>query len=321
MFYEYSITPDVFDPAFLDGGSAAAVILTQLLKGICENGMISDLHKSRWSKDIARRVQEISSQSTKTNVMKLLGLLMDRRRLVRHPKAPNNPADELQWLELAREAHGRAPLDAIVLTPELLARCGIDDEILIAVDDVLNSDPWMNRRRSTTITMQETDYRNLLPKILRHARRLYLIDPYLRPEPKWTKTIEICASLMGQRGHAVLPGDIEIHTGDPRERSACRSPMEENAAWDVWREDRFTSKYPEHSLSVSMWEKFDIGERFHDRLLITDQVGFSIPGGLECTFGSATPSRTIWALLDEEDRSLWLSMFREGTSPYERIKS
>ena len=223
-------------------------------------------------------------------------------------------------LELAREAHARASLDAIMLTPELLAHCGIDDEVLVGVDNVLNSDLWMNRRRSTTIKKQEADYSALLPKILRHAKRLYLIDPYLRPEPRWTKTIEICASLLGQRGGAVLPGDIEIHTGDPRERSACRNPAEEKTAWNNWRKDCFTPKYPKHTLSVSMWENFVVGERFHDRLLITDQVGFSIPGGLDCKFGAGTPSRTIWALLDEEDRSMWLTMFQESTSPFGRIK-
>ena len=317
MFYEYSITPDVFDPAFLGGDPTAAFTLTQLLKGICENGMISDLHKNRWSRDIATRVEGISLQSTKTSVMKLLGFLKDRKRLVRHPKAPNDPAGELQWLELAREAHGRAPLDAIVLTPDLLARCGIDDEVLIGLDGMLESDPWVNRQRSVTIKQQEADYRSLLPKILRHAKRLYLIDPYFRPDQrKWTKTIEICASLMGQRGGDVLPGIIEIHTGDPGER---QSPKDEKATWDDWRKDRFAPNYP-HTLSVSMWAKTDHGERFHDRFLITDQVGFSIAGGLDCTHPPGTPSDTVWARLDDKDRLLWLRKFQEGTSPYDRIK-
>lgn len=316
MFYEYSITPDVFDPAFLSGGPDAAVILTELLRGICENGMISDLHKSGWSRDIATRVKRIPSQSTKTNVMTLLEILKDRKRLVRHPKATNVPGDELQWLELAREAHGRARLDAIVLTPDLLARCGIDDEVLIGLGDMLGSDLWVDRQHSATIKQQEAGYRSLLPKILRHARRLYLIDPYFRPQHKWTKTIEICASLMGQRGGDVLPGRIEIHTGDPGER---QSPKDEKATWDDWRKDRFVPNYP-HTLSVSMWAKTDHGERFHDRFLITDQVGFSIAGGLDCTHPAGTSSDTVWARLDDKDRLLWLRKFQEGTSPYDRIK-
>jgi len=55
LFYEYAITPEVFDPSFLERNGATPMILTQLLRGICDNGMISDLHKSKWSKDIARR--------------------------------------------------------------------------------------------------------------------------------------------------------------------------------------------------------------------------------------------------------------------------
>jgi hypothetical protein len=70
-----------------------------------------------------------------------------------------------------------------------------------------------------------------------------------------------------------------------------------------------------------MWRRFDDDERVHDRFLITDQVGFSIAGGLDCVrpaFG--TPSDTIWTLMDEQDRQLWLSKFRVGTSPYEKIE-
>lgn len=320
MFYEYSITPDVFDPASLGGNPATALILTQLLRGICENGMISDLHKSGWSRDIAKRVEGIPSQKTKANVMKLLEVLKDRKRLVRHPKAANDPADDVQWFELAREAHGRAPLDAIVLTPNLLASCGIDDEILIGLDDVLDSDPWLHRRRSATIKQQEADYRNLLPKVLRHAKRLWLIDPYFRPDRRqWTDTIEICASLMGQRGGDVLRGIIEVHTGDPGKRNTPLSPKDEITAWDQWKKDHFTPNYP-HTLSVSMWGSRVNGERFHDRLLITDQVGFQIAGGLDCmTPPIGTPSDTVWTLLDEKDRLLWLGKFQEGTSPYDRI--
>lgn len=317
MFYEYAITPEIFDSSFLAGNGANSVILTQLLRGICENGMISDLHKSRWSKDVARHVGEGPSQKIKTDLMTLLSILKNRNRLVRHPKGPSNPNDDLEWLELAREAHNRAPLDAIMLTPELLERSDINDEILVAVTGALDSPAWLARRRSETIKQREEDYRSLLPKILRHAKRLYLIDPFFRPNlHQWTDTIKICASLMGQRGGEPLRGIIEIHTGDPSNR---RSPGEEAEAWEHWKRAEFAPNY-HHMLSIAMWKRFDDGERVHDRFLITDQVGFSIAGGLDCLrppFG--TPSDTIWTLMDEEDRQLWLSKFRIGTSPYEKI--
>ena len=70
-----------------------------------------------------------------------------------------------------------------------------------------------------------------------------------------------------------------------------------------------------------MYKQFDDGERVHDRFLITDQVGLSIAGGLDCVrpaFG--TPSDTIWTLMDEKDCQLWLSKFRLGTSPYDKIE-
>ena len=317
MFYEYAIIPDVFDSSFLARNGAHPVILRQLLRGICENGMISDLNKSGWSRDIARRIEKVSSQKTKTDLKTLLSVLKNRNRLVRHPKALGDPNDDLEWLALARQAHDRTPLDAIMLTTELLNHSGMTDKLLVEVGGALDSRVWLARKRSETIKQREEDYKGLFPKILRHAKRLYLIDPFFRPDQrKWTDTIKICASLMGQRGGEPLRGIIEIHTGDPSNR---RTPQEEAQAWDQWKKAKFVPHYA-HTLSVSMWKRFDGGERVHDRFLITNQVGFSIAGGLDCLRPSfSTPSDTIWTLMDEDDRQLWLSKFREGTSPYQPV--
>ena len=317
MLYEFAITPEVFESSFLAGSEAHSVILTEILRGICENGMISDLNKSGWSKDVAQRIQEVSSQKTKKDLMDLLSVLKDRHRLVRHPKTLDGPNDDLEWLALARQAHDRAPLDAIMLTSELLERSRMDDELLVRVGEALDSPAWLARRRSTTIKQREQDYKRLFPKILRHAKRLYLIDPFFRPNRrKWTDTIKICASLMGQRGGEPLRGTIEIHTGDP---SGHSTPQQEAQDWDRWKRAKFKPHYT-HTLSVSMWRRFDDGERLHDRFLITDQVGFSIAGGLDCLNPPIdTPSDTIWTLMDNDDRKRWLSKFTVGTSPYEKI--
>lgn len=318
MFYEFAITPEVFGAPFLATNGAHPVILTQLLQGICDNGMISDLNKSVWRKDIARRIGEVPSQKTKRDLMTLLSVLSDRNRLVRHPKVLIELKEDLDWLTLARQAHERAPLDAIMISSELLGRSGMTEDLLVEMEGALDSPVWLARKRSETIKQQEEDYRGLLPKILRHAKRLYLVDPFFRPDRvQWTDTIKICASLMGQRGGVPLQGIIEIHTGDPSER---RSPQEEAQEWEHWKRTEFDQQY-DHTLLVSMWRRQrDNGERLHDRFLITDQVGFSIAGGLDCVrqpFG--VPSDTIWTLMDEEDRQLWLRKFRVGTSPYEKV--
>lgn len=144
-----------------------------------------------------------------------------------------------------------------------------------------------------------------------------MIDPFFRPDRRqWTDTIEICASLLGRRGFQPLQGIIEIHTGDPSNR---RSPADEFAAWDSWKRRQFAPNY-RHTLSVAMYKQFDDGERVHDRFLITDQVGLSIAGGLDCVrpaFG--TPSDTIWTLMDEKDCQLWLSKLG-ARPPYAKIE-
>ena len=317
MFYEFSITPEVFGASFLATNGAHPVVLTQLLQGICENGMISDLNRGAWRRDIARRIEAVPSQKTKADLTRLLSVLSDRNRLVRHPKESNESNEDHEWLTLALKAHERAPLDAILTSSELIESSGMAEDLLVAMEVALGSPVWLARKRSETIKNEEAGYRALLPKILRHAKRLYLVDPYFRPDQRrWQDTIEICASLMGQRGHEQQRGIIEIHTGDPSDR---RTPQEEMEAWEHWKKSQFSQQF-HHTLSVTMWKQCDGGERLHDRFLITDQVGFSIAGGLNCLrqpFG--VPTDTIWALMDEGDRQLWLSKFREGTSPYEKV--
>lgn len=322
MFYEYAITPEVFDPAHLAANGARGVILTQLLRGLCENGMIADLHKGAWGRKILEKVTALSEAQTRADLQALLSTLKDRNRVVRHPRAAQDPKSDLDWLGLAYEANARAALDAIILSSDLHAASARYDDFLCPFDSVLGAAHWQRRRRSITFKQCEADYRALLPPILRHAKRLYLIDPYLRPDrDRFTDTIMLCGQLLGNRGGDALQGIIEIHTSDACERRNTPRPVpEELARWRRWIADEFKTVCPRHTATISIWAEQTGGERFHDRFLITDQAGFSVAGGLDCVkapFG--TPSETVWTLLDEQDRQAWLRKFQPGMSPYLKI--
>ena len=149
-----------------------------------------------------------------------------------------------------------------------------------------------------------------------------MIDPYLRPDlERFTDTIILCGTLLGERGGSptdALRGNIEVHTSNVCERRT--TPREEFDRWERWKASQFKPSCPRHSLEVKMWAEQIGGERFHDRFLITDQIGFSVAGGLDCVkppYG--TPSDTVWTVLDEQDRQAWLRKFQPGTSPYRKV--
>lgn len=325
MFYEYAITPEVFDPEYLAADAARGVILTQLLRGLCDNGMIADLHKGAWGRKIREKISALSEAQTRADLQTLLSILKDRNRVVRHPKAAQDPKTDLDWLGLACEANGRAALDAIILSCGLHATSARCDDVLSPFDTVLAAPHWQRRRHSITIKQCEADYCALLSPILRHAKRLYLIDPYLRPDLKrFTDTIILCGKLLGERGGSptnALPGIIEIHTSAVCEhRDPLRTVQEEAKQWNHWICNELKAACSRHTVRVSIWARDEGGERFHDRFLITDQIGFSVAGGLDCVkapFG--TPSDTVWTLLNEQDRQAWLQKFQPGTSPYRKV--
>ena len=71
-----------------------------------------------------------------------------------------------------------------------------------------------------TLSVKKTlkDYKQYLARILRYARHLKLIDPYLKPEKEYLDTIEICSEMLSQRRESQdrLNCSIHIHAEEGR---------------------------------------------------------------------------------------------------------
>ena len=106
LFYEYAITPDVFDARYISGDQRLEVILPVLLKGIIENGMIANLNKDGWIKQLrGNRLPAVTPVKLKDQLLSLLSILDDRHRLVRHPKSPfGDPDNDSKWFAIALES-------------------------------------------------------------------------------------------------------------------------------------------------------------------------------------------------------------------------
>jgi hypothetical protein len=178
---------------------------------MCDNGLIANLHKDYWQRCVKDRIERLSP-SVKDKVIACFKILDDRHRFVRHPrKQTGDPASDIDWLDLALESHAKIPFHGIVLGQALLAKCGREDAAFMELAEALDSSQWQNRRRSLTLNKREADYRVILAPLLRYARALTLVDPYLNShELRFFKTVQICSELMGQRGSSRLQGRIFI---------------------------------------------------------------------------------------------------------------
>lgn len=140
-----------------------------------------------------------------------------------------------------------------------------------------------------------------------------LVDPYMScRNTRFFDTVRLYLKLLGQRGHAVLPARVHLHVGDPQEDNYHKESVSDRL--DAWEHHLRPFQSP-HRITIFLWGPRPGGETFHDRYILTDQCGISIPAGLDCRT-SSMPNSTTWSLLDEVDRLRRFQDFDPTTSPY-----
>lgn len=312
MLYEFAMTPELFGASFATSNKRAEDILPEILRRIAENGMLANLDKDRWSQDVEERLTTLSESSPmlkdiKDKILNCLTVLHDRNRLVRHPKSKSgHPRTDQDWLNLAFKSHEKIRFDAIISSKELMEDSGRECDEFVDVLGSLELSLW--GRRTLSLTQTEDEYRSALGPVLRHARSLFLIDPHMDTIKPFLMTVKLCSELLGKRVQERRKGRIRIHTLKKSHKPNVEFYLDE------W-EEKLTPLKKEygHCFQVFLWDKKKIdSEPMHDRFILTDQCGISVPGGLDCRGG-----RTDWSLLDDDARRLREQDYDPDTSPFE----
>ena len=316
MLYEFAMTPELFDVSVVDTGNSAGVILVEVLRGLAENGLLANLHKDRWLRHVTDDRAATLSPALKDKVLACMSVLHSRHRLVRHPKCmAGTPSTDEDWLKLAFESHDRIPFHAILLSQALMDSCDRACGAFVEFLGCLDSAQWNGRRkRTSSLTKSDADYRFALAPILRHAKSLALIDPYLNSqESRYFDTVTICSNVLGQRGHARLHGRIDIHAEAGKQKPYGQTVANYLTAWEQKLRPLITTD--NHRFRVFLWESLPRSESMHDRFILTDQCGISTPGGLDCrTYSHA--NNTDWSLLDEDVRLRRWNDYDPPVSPF-----
>jgi hypothetical protein len=163
--------------------------------------------------------------------------------------------------------------------------------------------------------MCEEHYRSMLAPLLRGAKWLQIVDPYVSFESdQQFSIVKICAELLGNRRQGPLPGVITIHTErNPDEGSTVE------IARSKWERQIRGLKHElviSHTFRVVIWQQDKGPDDLHDRFLITNQCGVSIPGGLAC-YSDDTTRKTFWSLMSHESYLEAIEDFRPET--HERL--
>lgn len=310
MLYEFAIMPELFDASTISGDKRAEVILPQILNGMLKNGgLLANLNKDKWQGHVEERVGTLVSDfpDLRDRILTLIRTLDDRHRLIRHPKSKRGgPSTDQDWLNVTLDSHEETRFHAIILSQALKDGCTCGCDVFVEFFNCLNSKRWNDCRRTLSVRKTLDDYKRYLARVLRYAKRLVLIDPYLSPEKEYLDTIEICSEMLGQRRESqgrLANCSIHIHaeedSGFRHEYGTKHETVEDYLnSWEK-RLHPLIEEYG-HSFRVLVWKSGS--NSMHDRFILTDQCGISVPWGLDCPKKPKKDANTDWGLLDEETR-------------------
>jgi len=296
MLYDYACTPQVFSDEALDANSAHFTLLAMFLRGVLENGMIADLNNGDWKKNVIQNINQLPSKY-KDKIAHLYQSLKDKNLIVGHKKSDLKPSNEEEWLKLVELSNEKVPFYEIISL--------LETEYSHSLEDVLDSEKWIQRSRTHYVVQNEENLRIELKPILSYAKKVTLIDPYFSTlRPKYRTTLGVIAELLrDQRGNN-QKGTIEIHI---RYKAG---ETDDNRFLNSWkRSSQEIFQKHGHICKLFQWDKADT---WHDRYIITDQCGVHVGAGLD----DRDEGKSTWSKLDYNTLSDIVKDFRENSSPY-----
>ena len=301
LLAEYAITPDVFDVASYSTADECSARIEVIREALLTEGLVRDLRSGSWSSLFnpgGRRQASAQTSCLETGDRpgrrtwhprgaRLVKKLSTEQRLVEWPPMrPEPPADDAAWCTEALATHSKGPLTGGVIVTKSV-KDNFPAEPIVARIDRLSSAPWWKGMRGSSVRLGRTnaDYEMHLDPVLRCSNSLMFIDPHLDPTRPGYAGFGALLQRAGGRMRAPL---AEIHRRVPLDQDLGRFERQfRDALMAPLRTAGLHAR-------VFLWGTWT---RFHDRYLISNLVGISLPDGFDTGKG-----RTTWARLSRDDR-------------------
>lgn len=303
LLLDLAITPEVFSPAGYSAPERCDDSLFQLEPIVMQEAIVRDLASGRWQEYLKASEATLSIAG-----LKLFRAMTDRIRPCGAVKY-SNPETPEEWCWEAEALHQKERGDGILVGHETALRNG-GDGVVCAAERVHQANWWLARACSVTMHRQTGDYIRHLDRLLRFAKSAVFIDPHLDPTvqrySEFHKVLEIA-----RRRQTTLHG--EVHRNCYRGSGVDRHEISELEARQMFEPlaQKLTSPEVKLRLDIFVWD------RFHDRFLITDLLGLSVPNGFDISENSDEVTR--WTRLSREDRDGVLREFAPN-NPLHRLR-
>ena len=306
LLADYAITPDVFDIASYTSEEVCGLCLEMIREPMLTAGLVRDLRAGEWRQLLADNGRPWHHRG-KELVKKLA---IQGRLLPFQPALRAAPVHDLGWCEEALATHDAQALTGGVIVTEPVKKAHADNDRVARIDQVGHQEWWVARSPSVRLPRTLAAYREHLEPILRCSNSLLVIDPHLDPAQRNYREFGTLIEMAG--GRAPTP-KIEIHrvcyegSGPGR-----RFPMKQDPSY---YRDRFGVKLGGRLRAAGLQAEVFVWDDFHDRYLITNLVGVSLPNGFDTTNNANDLS--TWNRLGREERD---DVQREFDPPSNRHK-
>ncbi len=296
MLDEYVIIPDVFDPGAYSNAAFIEMLLPHLKEPLLCEALVRDLCDGGWAKFC-----EQNSGNLHRLCKEMIRKLAQNNRLRRYPsQGSDQPMSPSEWCREGIAGHGLSPVTGIIAAHT--TKQTFSDHAGVASIEKLAGTPWWQRRSSSVTLDRKTGaYSHVLQPVLAQARSLMFIDPNLDPSSRNYREFSRLLDTSLQRDPAPR---IEFH------RSFCRG-------------DGAGRTFPTRDDWIAAFQSLDQALRalgltaevfgwddFHDRYLISDVIGLSVPAGFDITY--PPDDLTTWTRLGRADKDFWQGRFDRG---------
>lgn len=284
---EYALTPGVFEATAYSSEEVCGLHLQALKDVLLHEGLVRNLRAGEWVKAF-----DDSSRPWHQRGKELLKKLRTQKRIVLADAAvATAPQTDADWCAEAIASHAARPLAGVIAT-DATAVPHAHNPIVSSVSKLSSATWWASRSPSLRLGRTRVDYETALAPVLRHANSLIFIDPFIDPTDHHQYR-DLMALLAGLRTRSVKPL-VEIHRAAWYGGGNDKRPQVNEVVEALTPAITTTARAAGLSVDVFLWD--DI----HDRYLITDLIGISLPYGFGTT--RASNAQTTWTRLGRDDR-------------------
>lgn len=285
MLDEYALVPDIFDRAAYSKPDYIDMCLAHLKEPLLQEAVVRDLCDGGWSEFCFG-----NAGSLHPLCKEILKKLKQNNRLRRFPQQNGSmPESSLDWCRESQTGHGLDPLNGIIAAHATKQHCAAAE--VACIEKLAGTFWWQQRSPSVTVDRKTARYLAVLGRLLQQANSLMFIDPNLDPSSRnYREFGQLLAPLAGR---AIKPR-IEIH------RSLCigDGPARTFPTEADWK--RSFAAFGAALKAQGLMAEIFLWDDFHERYLVADVMGISVPAGFDVT--TRPDDWSTWGRLGRDDK-------------------